>query len=397
MALVFFAVAWAGDRGWGPAAAVPVDVWLVPAAVGLALAGGCGAAAVDRDVRGTRLSWRQPLGFLAVVAVAVGLLPAIGAAADGSWGLGHSDFNDALSFLPAEQQPGDYRILWVGDPRAVPLPGWRLTDGVAYALSQNGGADIRDAWAGDATRSEELVAQALNLATTGESSRLGRMLGPMAVRYIIVPKAAGPQASGAPGYAPPSALLNTLAGQLDLREVDLDDALVAYENEAWVPARATLTPAAAAASQDAGFESLVRTDISGATPVLPNADGANAWTGDVGPGTLYASSPADGGWHLTVAGRSIARTPAFGWANAFAVTAGGPAHLAFDTSITRPLAVAVQAVLWLMAIALAFYRGPREREAGRARHPAARRHHEAPVIIDLADHDVTAAPGAAPP
>jgi hypothetical protein len=92
----------------------------------------------------------------------------------------------------------------------------------------------------------------------------------------------------------------------------------------------------------------------------------------------------------------VARTPAFGWANAFAVGSGGPAHLAFDTPITRPLAVAVQAVLWLMAIALAFYRGPREREAGRTRHPAARRHHDAPVIIDLADHDVTTAPGAAP-
>ena len=73
-------------------------------------------------------------------------------------------------------------------------------------------------------------------------------------------KAPAAQSSGAPAYPPPSALLNTLAGQLDLREVDIDDALVVYENEAWVPARATLTAAAAAASQEAGFESLVRTD-----------------------------------------------------------------------------------------------------------------------------------------
>jgi GT2 family glycosyltransferase len=396
VALAFFALAWAGDRGWGPAAAVPVEVWLVPAAVGVALAGACGATAVDRDVRGTRLSWRQPLGFLAVVAVAVGVLPAIGAAADGSWGLGRTDFADALSFLPSQQTPGDYRILWVGDPRAVPLPGWRLADGVSYALSQNGAPDIRDTWAGDPSRSEQLVAQALHLATTGESSRLGRMLGPMAVRYIIVPKAAGPQASGAPSYPPPSALLNTLAGQLDLRQVDIDDALVVYENEAWIPVRATLTAPAARASDEAGFEALVRTDISGATAVLPDDNGANAWAGDVGPGTLYLSAAADSGWGLTVDGRSVPRRPAFGWANAFAVTAGGHAHLAFDTPLTRPLAVLVQIALWLLAIGLACYRGPREREEGRWRHPAARRAADPPAIIDLSEGDLTARSGGPP-
>src|SRR5204863_8426141 len=105
VALASFALAWAGDRGWVPAAAVPVEVWLVPAAVGIALAGACGATAVDRDVRGSHLSWRQPLGFLAIVAVAVGLLPSLGAAADGGWGLGQTDFADALAFLPNSQTP----------------------------------------------------------------------------------------------------------------------------------------------------------------------------------------------------------------------------------------------------------------------------------------------------
>ena len=84
---------------------------------------------------------------------------------------------DALAFLPTDQQPGDYRVLWIGDPRALPQPGWELSGGVAYALSNDGAPDIRDTWAGDATRSEDLVAEALGLATSGESARLGRMLG----------------------------------------------------------------------------------------------------------------------------------------------------------------------------------------------------------------------------
>jgi GT2 family glycosyltransferase len=390
VAVAFFAISWSADRGWSPTASVPVDVWLVPAAVGLALAGACGATAVDTDVRGTRFSWRQPLGFLAVVAIGLGVLPTIGAAADGSWGLGHADMADALAFLPTASPPGDYRILWIGDPRALPQPGWELTAGVAYALSTNGAPDVRDAWAGDPTRSEDLVATALGLATRGESARLGRMLGPMSVRYIVVPLRAGPQASGAPAYPPPSAVLNTLAGQLDLRQKDVDDALVVYENEAWIPERATLPAAVAAASDEAGFESLVRTDLAGSTAVLPDGDGANRWTGDVGPGTVYLSAPADSGWKLQVDGTTMARTPAFGWANAFAVDRAGAATLGFDTPLTRPLVVALQALLWLAAVVVALRRGRRRDRDVRQRHPAAHRVEEPPVIIELAaDEPVT--------
>ena len=212
----------------------------------------------------------------------------------------------------------------------------------------------------------------------------------MSVRYIVVPLRAGPQASGAPAYPPPSALLNTLAGQLDLRQKDIDDALVVYENEAWIPERATLPAAVAAASDEAGFESLVRTDIAGSTAVLPDGDGANRWTGDVGPGTVYLSAPADSGWKLQVDGTTMARTPAFGWANAFAVDRAGAATLGFDTPLTRPLVVALQALLWLAAVVVALRRGRRRDRDVRQRHPAAHRVEEPPVIIELAaDEPVT--------
>jgi hypothetical protein len=372
MALTFFALAWTADRGWGPTVGIPVEVWLVPAAVGLAWAGACGAVAVDEDVRGTRLSWRQPLGVLAAVAVALGVLPALGSAGDGAWDLGRTDYADALAFLPSAQAPGDYRVLWVGDPRALPQPGWTLADGVAYGLSEDGAPDIGDTWRGDPTRSERLVADALHLATTGETSRLGRMLGPMSVRYIIVPLRAGPQASGAAAYPPPSTLVNTLAGQLDLRQKDIDDALVVYENEAWIPERARLSDEAAAASDEAGFGPLVRTDVSGATPVLPDEDGANRWRGDVPAGVTYLAAPANSRWHLDVNGTAVTRQPAFGWANAFDVTTPGPATLSYDTPVTRYLLVALQAVLWLVAIAIALRRVRRRRPLGsRDRHPSA--------------------------
>src|SRR5205823_10923823 len=166
----------------------------------------------------------------------------------------------------------------------------------------------------------------------------------------------GPQARGATPYPPPSPLLNTLAGQLDLRQKDVDEAMVVYENEAWIPERSMLTEAAAAASAQAGFGSLVQTDVSGAAAALPDADGANQWKGDVNTGTLYLSAPADDAWKLTVGGASVARRPAFGWANAFDVGTAGAATLAYDTPITRPILVALQGVLWIMAIAVALRR-----------------------------------------
>jgi hypothetical protein len=151
-----------------------------------------------------------------------------------------------------------------------------------------------------------------------------------------------------------------------------------------------LTPPAAAASDEAGFGALVRTDISGAAAALPDADGTNAWKGDVAPGTLYLGAQADDGWRVSVDGTAAARSPAFGWANSFAVTTPGHATLSFDTPITRPLAVLLQAILWLVAIGVALQLAPRGRHrGGRDRHPTTRQPAEPPVIIDLGDEDIS--------
>jgi hypothetical protein len=149
--------------------------------------------------------------------------------------------------------------------------------------------------------------------------------------------------------------------------------------------RATLPDAVAAASDEAGFESLVRTDLAGATAALPGTDGTNAWTGDVGPGTVFLSAPADGGWQLSVDGNTMVRRPAFGWANAFTVDRAGAATLSFDTPISRFLLVAVQAMLWVVTIGVALRRTRRHDRGERRRHPAARAPDETPVIIALAD------------
>ncbi len=376
MVVASLAVAWLGDRGTLGFGLPAIEVVLAPMAVGLALAAACGAAAVDQDVAGTRLSWRQPLGTVAAVAIAIALLPALAAVTDGAWKLGRSDFTDSLAFLPAQQQAGAFRVLWVGDPRNLPGTGWRLADGLAYELSQDGAPDVHDLWSAAPTRAEQLVADALGLASDAQTARLGRLLGPMGVRYIVVPLHRAPQAEPTPRHEPPPALLTALASQLDLREVDLDDALVVYENTTWMPERAQLSPAAAEASAEAGFDTLVRADVSGSKAVLPATGQPRRYAGDVAAGTVYLGSASSAGWHLDVDGHSVARRPAFGWANAFEVPAGGKAVLAYSTSPWRWTLVAAQVAVWVGAILLALgtVERRRRRTAGLV-----------PVLIDLGD------------
>ena len=359
IALASLGLAWAVDRDWlGDAPLLPpVEAMLAPVAAAVAWAAALGAVTFVRDIKGTRLSWRHPLAFLSLVAALVGVVPVLLASSGGRWRMPDSDL--AL-YVPADPSGGDYRVLWLGDPRALPLPGWTITDGLAYGFSENGAPDLDDYWPGAPTRADELVTDALALAAEGQTSRLGTLVAPMSVRYVVVPNKGAPAAESVPSYPPPQNLLDTLAAQLDLRRIDVNDALVMYENVSWIPARAVLSPAAAQASTGAGFESLLGVDLSGSAPVLPEADGANRFTGEVPSGRVYLSDQADGRWELRVGGVIVERQPAFGFANAFDVATGGPATLRYKTPLNRPISVAVQALLWLLAlrfVVVAAYRG----------------------------------------
>ncbi len=382
-------VAWLGDRGSLPFALPALEVVLAPAAVGLALAAAAGAAAVERDVAGTSLSWRQPLGTLAAIAVGISVLPALVAVPDGRWKLGTTDFADSLAFLPTQRQAGDFRVLWVGDPRNIPGTPWELDSGTGYALSHNGPPTVRDLWAVAPTEAEALVAEALQLAADGQTARLGRLLAPMSIRYIAVPSERAPASEGTPEHVAPAALGTALASQLDLKAIELDDALVLYENTTWIPERASLSAGSAAASGQAGVDTLVRSDLSGSTAVLGEASGPLGHGGAVEAGTVYLSQGASDRWRLTVDGAEVPRTPAFGWANAFEVASPGRAALRFDRSPLRWLLVALQAAIWVALIWLASRSGRR-----RARRRAAA--DDVPVLIALGGAELAVVGAVAP-
>ena len=123
VALVSWGLAFVVARGWTDSFAPCVDVLLVPAAVAVAACIGLGVAAFETDLVGHRFGWRQLTTSLMMVAALAGMIPVVAEVSNGSFGLPASGFNGSLQFLAAHG--GDsYRVLWLGDPAALPLGGW---------------------------------------------------------------------------------------------------------------------------------------------------------------------------------------------------------------------------------------------------------------------------------
>ena len=355
LVLVFGALAVLGDRGSMPIDMPEAGVLLVPVAVGLAISAAAALAAFDLDVRGGTFGWRQPLGLLASVAVVVGLVPGLGALANGSFQVPTTPLARLLdASLPDASSAGDYNVLLVGDPRLLPVPGTEYRDGVAWAIIDDGPLDVRDRWMPPPNSAAELVTTALDEMASTSTLRAGRLLAPLSIRFVVVPEFDGVNSTVSDPLPLPIGLISALEDQLDL--VALRPGLPTievFENRAWLPTRAQLDDAGVVASDAAGAEVLVGTDLSDSVPVFVGADQLDASTDDVAAGVVHIGIPFDENWSLAVGGTSIDPRRAFGETTAYDIPAGGVGELRYDSSTLRWLAVAVQVLLWLAAIVIA--------------------------------------------
>ena len=342
--IVGVGLAWAGGRGWLPLRLQDPDLLLAPAAAALAGAVAMGAAAAQVDLRGYRFSWRQAAPLAGGVGLVLAVLPVLAASTDGSWYLTNEEVARSVGWMPPQVEQGAFRVLGLGDPEALPLDGWALDgeEGVAYATSRNGPPQVTDLWPGPPSGSTDAMGDAIRVAGQGGTARLGRLLAPMGIRYIVVPNQLA--TDGDPDeLAVPPGLSRALGSQLDLRLLPSDPALDVYENVSWGPARALLTDAAAGALRsgtDTGA------DLAGSQPVLPGG-GPVRFTGPLpAAGTVFLSESPSGRWELTVGGTKAGRVDAFGSANAFAAGQVGSARLRYRTPVIRYLLALVPFLLW---------------------------------------------------
>jgi hypothetical protein len=383
VALACWGVTWAASRGSLPIPLPTPEVLLAPAAAALAGAVALGVVAFEFDLPGYRFGWRQIVSSVATAAVVLGSLPVLAAAAGGRWHLPGRGLTDALGSL-GEDATGSFRVLWVGDPQALPLGAWWLQDGVGYATSESGMPDVTDHWPARSSGATPLLATDLRLARAGLTTRLGHLLAPLSIRYIVVPNRAAPADSGAPSLPTPTDILAALSLQVDLRTVSTDPAVTVYENASWASERVVLPPTAVDASREATAGAAQSAPLAGASAVLGGTS-HDRFRGPVPGADVLVSATSDRRWALSVSGRAASRRTAFGWAMAFTVPDdGGNASLRFRTPATRGLALGVETLLWLAALAVLL--AGRRRAPGRPPQPSEPEevapHDRAPVIAE---------------
>ena len=395
MAAVAWLLAWAVGHHWLGAVTPSAQVLLAPAAVAVALAVGLGAAAFESDLPGYRFGWRQGATVVAAVAAAIGVLPVLAASANGRWDLPLSGYGEATSWMARADQ-GNFRVLWLGDPRVLPGGGWQLAPGLAYSISENGLGDATEMWSGSSPGPAAAIGAGVTLAEHGSTVRLGSLLAPYAIRYVVVVDNLAPSIPGfqSPlGFAPPPDLNSALLSQLDLRQIIGQGGFEVFIDDAALPERAVLADGgsvtgSAAAGRGATTATTVPTSTTTPTtttpttttpttttggagseetprvsalatnpllvgwrPVLDGSPGASHVSGPVPAGTVLAAVAPARSWELVEPGGRVEQSsPLFGYAAGFAVSRPGTVTVRFRGSWVHGFEVLLEILLWVVVI-----------------------------------------------
>lgn len=352
---------WASQEGHLPVGLPAAEVVLAPVAAALALTAALGLAAFETDLRAYRFGWRQVLSVAAALGVVLGAVPLGSGLIDGRWRTPNQSFvaSYEVLFTDGAAEPG-YRVLWLGDASLLPVAGWRYDDDVAYAATGNGVPTVLDRLPGPPPGATHLLADSVRTAEERRTNRLGQLLAPMGVRFVVMPERVAPSTQVGE-VAIPRDLREAMAQQLDLREIPVRDGITIYENTAWASTRSVM-PQRDGATSD--YTDAIRHDLSEGTPVLTRREGAVGAGGEVTiEGDLLVSFTSDPDWDLTIDGVPVSRTTTYGWANQFSATRTGPAQLTYDTPLTRTLAGIGQVALWVVVIVVRRRVRLRERRA----------------------------------
>ena len=273
---------WVASQGWLVGYLPAPEVLLAPAAAGLALAAAMGMAAFEVDLPDYHFGWPQIASVLAGAALVIAVVPFVQSTADGSWDLTSGDFSSMLGAIPSPNS--SYRTLWIGDASVMPLTGWPLP---ASAIDEPGpghqlvygtvdgstSPSVQNLYPGADGGATAHLTDALLAASHGQTSRLGALLAPMGIEYIVVPSRLAPPPYANVDQSSPTALLDMLSGQLDLSRVDLPAGIAVFRNAAWGPVTASLPRDAHIPDGSGALAERTLPALTGAPDALPNVNG----------------------------------------------------------------------------------------------------------------------------
>ena len=217
---------------WLGTSAPEVEGMLVPAALAMALLAGVGVVTFQDEIRTRGLGWQQVAAIGAGALLVLGGLGFVGDTTGGRFHQPNGDWIDALDWMHAQRDGGPFRVLWLGDPSAVPGSGHRSGPDV-YSLTVDGPGDLRDLLPPPGgTNPTGTIDAAVDALQHRRTSRFGAAVAAEAIRYVVVPLQAAPDSAS---RRMPVRLAAAFADQLDLRELQSVPGIRVFENTAWVP------------------------------------------------------------------------------------------------------------------------------------------------------------------
>jgi GT2 family glycosyltransferase len=253
-----FALAWAGGNGWLGAGGGDTGSLLTVPAMAISGCVALGMVAFEQDLPGFRFGWRQLATVGAAGLAVVGVVPFLAWSLEGRYSLPTIGYDQVLTFIQPGASPrssgtgpASYRVLWLGQPGALPMTPWQIAPGYAAGLTTNGLPDGTRLWPNPSPGATNAMIHDVSQATSGMTVNLGHALSKYGVRYIVVPTAAAPVLTGiqsARALPPPPGLVPSLVLQQDLEQLPNEAGANVFVNSAWTPADYTADLPGAASS-----------------------------------------------------------------------------------------------------------------------------------------------------
>ena len=322
------------------------EVLLIPASLGLAVAGAMGAGALQRDLQTFKFGWRQLVPITAIAAILMAILPFLALTFSGDWGMPDDELNDVLSY---EEDNSNRKILFVSNSDLLPATGNEFTENLSVLVSSGFSSTFDSRWQPRERNVDNLLVSALLLARENGTSNLGSLLAQFGITDIVLIERLVPLPSSGPSFQMDQRFKLALSRQLDLAKVEISPGITRYRNLSSVGFAGT------AISSSTVGNSLQEYASSTGPSFLESLNAASndmrAYEGQINSKQeIFIAFPYTNQWKLEINGIEIGSEVAIDWATGFSPQVDGLARISYQTSGQQKTATFLQVTLWLITL-----------------------------------------------